>query len=175
MGVRLRTDLAIGIDTSHKRVIAARKYANADPLTLKKPDFMQANATELPLQSNSIDIIVSRDVIEHIERPDLALMECARVLKPERKLYLSFGPPWLNPWGGPAFEDIHIPWTMKILYHHRTLGDGAEGIYIAEMANVFCQLGHKVHMKLLIGERICHNAKNEAVGMAEKTIPSFSL
>lgn len=37
---------------------------------------------------------------------------------------------------------------MKILYHHRTLGDGAEGIHIAEMVNAFRQLGHEV---LVIG------------------------
>jgi len=39
---------------------------------------------------------------------------------------------------------------VKILYHHRTLGDGAEGIHIAEMVNAFRQLGHEV---LVIGPR----------------------
>lgn len=33
---------------------------------------------------------------------------------------------------------------MKILYHHRTLGDGAEGIHIREMVNAFRALGHEV-------------------------------
>lgn len=33
---------------------------------------------------------------------------------------------------------------MKILYHHRTMGDGAEGIHIAEMVNAFRELGHEV-------------------------------
>lgn len=33
---------------------------------------------------------------------------------------------------------------MRILYHHRTLGDGAEGIHIGEMVNAFKTLGHKV-------------------------------
>jgi glycosyltransferase involved in cell wall biosynthesis len=44
-------------------------------------------------------------------------------------------------------------WKMKILYHHRTLGDGAEGIHIAEMVNAFRQLGHQVRVKSLIGEQ----------------------
>lgn len=35
---------------------------------------------------------------------------------------------------------------MKILYHHRTLADGAEGIHIAEMVNAFRQLGHEVRL-----------------------------
>jgi glycosyltransferase involved in cell wall biosynthesis len=35
---------------------------------------------------------------------------------------------------------------MKILYHHRTLGDGAEGIHIAEMVAAFRELGHEVQV-----------------------------
>ena len=33
---------------------------------------------------------------------------------------------------------------MKILYHHRTLADGAEGIHIEEMVRAFRELGHEV-------------------------------
>lgn len=35
---------------------------------------------------------------------------------------------------------------MKIVYQHRTLGDGAEGIHIMEMINAFQDLGHDVMM-----------------------------
>ena len=35
---------------------------------------------------------------------------------------------------------------MRILYHHRTLADGAEGIHIAEMVRAFRELGHEVHV-----------------------------
>ena len=41
---------------------------------------------------------------------------------------------------------------MKILYHHRTLGDGAEGIHISEMVKAFRNLGHDVHIVSLIGD-----------------------
>jgi glycosyltransferase involved in cell wall biosynthesis len=36
---------------------------------------------------------------------------------------------------------------MTILYHHRTLADGAEGIHIAEMVAAFRGLGHDVHVR----------------------------
>ena len=42
---------------------------------------------------------------------------------------------------------------MKILYHHRTLGDGAEGIHISEMIKAFRELGHQVRVVSLVGER----------------------
>ena len=35
---------------------------------------------------------------------------------------------------------------MRILYHHRTLADGAEGIHIAEMVAAFRELGHDVRV-----------------------------
>jgi len=35
---------------------------------------------------------------------------------------------------------------MRILYHHRTLGDGAEGIHISEMVSAFRGLGHEVRV-----------------------------
>jgi glycosyltransferase involved in cell wall biosynthesis len=35
---------------------------------------------------------------------------------------------------------------MRILYHHRTLADGAEGIHIAEMVSAFRSLGHEVRV-----------------------------
>jgi glycosyltransferase involved in cell wall biosynthesis len=41
---------------------------------------------------------------------------------------------------------------MRILYHHRTLGDGAEGIHIAQMVKAFRALGHEVRVVSLIGE-----------------------
>ncbi len=33
---------------------------------------------------------------------------------------------------------------MKILYHHRTMGRGAEGVHIASMVTAFKNLGHTV-------------------------------
>ncbi len=41
---------------------------------------------------------------------------------------------------------------MRILYHHRTLGDGAEGIHIASMVGAFRSLGHDVHVSSVIGD-----------------------
>jgi glycosyltransferase involved in cell wall biosynthesis len=38
---------------------------------------------------------------------------------------------------------------MRILYHHRTLADGAEGIHIQEMVEAFTGLGHEVEVDAL--------------------------
>src|SRR5271168_3787940 len=41
---------------------------------------------------------------------------------------------------------------MRILYHHRTAGDGAEGIHIREMVSAFRSLGHEVRVVALVGD-----------------------
>lgn len=42
---------------------------------------------------------------------------------------------------------------MRILYHHRTLGDGAEGIHIREMVKAFREIGNEVKVIGPIGEK----------------------
>ncbi|MDB5047943.1 MAG: glycosyltransferase family 1 protein [Fibrobacteres bacterium] len=42
---------------------------------------------------------------------------------------------------------------MKIIYHHRTLGDGAEGIHVKEMIAAFRDLGHDVSVLSPVGEK----------------------
>ena len=46
-------------------------------------------SSNLPLQSNSIDIVTMLDVIEHLNKPQLALTEIRRILKPEGVLFIS--------------------------------------------------------------------------------------
>ena len=43
------------------------------------------------------------------------------------------------------------PVRMKILYHHRTMADGAEGIHIREMVLALRCLGHEVLVVALAG------------------------
>lgn len=42
---------------------------------------------------------------------------------------------------------------MRILYHHRTLGDGAEGVHVASISEALRRLGHEVEVISLIGKR----------------------
>jgi len=55
---------------------------------------------------------------------------------------------------------------MNILYHHRTLADGAEGIHIQEMVAAFRQLGHRVRIVSPVGEEI--NRPGGKAGKLEK-------
>ena len=63
---------------------------------------------------------------------------------------------------------------MRILYHHRTLGDGAEGIHIAEMVGAFRSLGHEVEVVAPIGDKTnTANAKVSAFSRIKWFVPKI--
>ena len=61
-----------------------------------------ANAEALPFCDGVIDTVVCLEVIEHVERPEIALWEARRVLKPGGKLLLSV--PFLYPVHDAPFD-----------------------------------------------------------------------
>ena len=63
---------------------------------------------------------------------------------------------------------------MRILYHHRTLADGAEGIHIAEMVSAFRSLGHEVHVLSLAGAEAAP-AREGLVRHLKGTLPSAAF
>ena len=65
---------------------------------------------------------------------------------------------------------------MRILYHHRTLGDGAEGIHIREMISAFQELGHEVRVVALAGEsNPSWEDKTSRWALVKRVIPEWSL
>jgi glycosyltransferase involved in cell wall biosynthesis len=63
---------------------------------------------------------------------------------------------------------------MRILYHHRTLGDGAEGIHVREMVKAFRALGHDVKVIGPAGEhQPQESAKSRWLGAIKRALPAF--
>jgi len=60
---------------------------------IKDVQFIAANAEELPFESESLDLIFSTEVFEHIIEPYKALDEVKRVLKPEGQAVLNIPRP----------------------------------------------------------------------------------
>ena len=81
-----------GIDLADKMVNTAKKYAANLKLNI---DFRTGDAEELPFEDDSIDVVVSRNLLWTLPNPDRALREWRRVLKPEGLLIVSDGY-WLN-------------------------------------------------------------------------------
>jgi len=76
------------------------------------------------------DIIVSLDAFEHFSDPADILQTMYKLLKPDGKIYISFGPTWLHPNGGHLFSIFpwaHLVFTEKALIRWRSdfKSDGA--------------------------------------------------
>lgn len=108
-----------GIDINSTQINIAREVYQSHPrcnnLTLICEDIYKV--TEL---SNKFDIIIIRDVIEHIPNQERFLPFIKRFLHPYGIIFVAF-PPWQNPFGG--HQQIcsnkllsHFPW-LHLLPH----------------------------------------------------------
>ena len=68
---------------------------------------VRASGTELPVQTGSVDVCYSSNVLEHVADPETMLAEMVRVTKPGGTVFASFTP-WFSPWGGHETAPWHF-------------------------------------------------------------------
>lgn len=89
---------ATGIDISCRRIELGKEFfknhKNRENLELICEDIYNVNSLE-----KKFDIIIMRDVIEHIPNQKKFMGFVKQFLKPDGKFFLAF-PPWQNPFGG---------------------------------------------------------------------------
>lgn len=109
-----------GIDISCSRIEMANEFykdhVNRQNLTLICEDINKVNP------GNKYDVIIMRDVIEHIPNQEKFMGFVKAFLQPDGKFFLAF-PPWQNPFGG--HQQVCRSRLLSILpwYHllHRSL------------------------------------------------------
>lgn len=86
-----------GVDLSERKIENGKAFfsnhPNKDKLTLIVEDIYQSELL------GQYDLIIMRDVIEHIFDQERFMSYVKKYLKPEGKFFLAF-PPWYNPFGG---------------------------------------------------------------------------
>lgn len=87
----------VGIDILEGKIENGKKFyanhPNRDNLELIVEDIYDTNSPE------QFDIIISRDVIEHIPNQEAFMARCRDFMKPDGIYFIGF-PPWYNPFGG---------------------------------------------------------------------------
>lgn len=90
---------AVGIDISAYRVEVGRKIAQACQLPLEL-EVLDLLAEPVPRSwQQQFDLVILRDVIEHLDDPAHALEVVAELLAPHRWALVTF-PPYYSPFGG---------------------------------------------------------------------------
>lgn len=80
------------------RVLACDVSTDALRHSRRSTTVARADATHLPFRSNSIDLLLAADVIEHLDDDRAALREFVRVLRPGGNLVLTV-PAFASLWG----------------------------------------------------------------------------
>lgn len=70
----------IGIDISKIAVKTSKTWASSEDLS-KRTDFVVCNAELLPFKAECFDLVLSSEVIEHLDNPRAGIREIARVVK----------------------------------------------------------------------------------------------
>ena len=87
----------IGVDLSERKIENGKQFFSDHPnknnLTLIVEDIYQSETLD------QYDLIIMRDVIEHIHFQERFMSYVKKYLKPNGKFFLAF-PPWHNPFGG---------------------------------------------------------------------------
>ena len=79
--------------------------------------FALADGMALPFSNGAFDLVLSHAVIEHVADAPLYLRECARVLAPGGKVYLSTAP-YLS-FAGAHLPRLKIPVPLHLLFGRR--------------------------------------------------------
>ena len=96
----------VGVDVDERRVAFATRKLEGTPAQI-----LAGDAACLPLPDESVDVIVSDAVLEHL--PDLAraFAEGRRVLRRGGRFCARWGPAWLTYNGPHLIKCLAIPWV----------------------------------------------------------------
>lgn len=109
-------DAVVGLEPNVRVLAEARRLA-ATAAHRERVSFIAALR---PVDWGAYDVVLSQNSMEHFPRPDLALKEMRSLLRPGGRIYLTFGPPWLAPYGAHMWFFTPLPW-VHLLFPERTV------------------------------------------------------
>ena len=107
--------LVVGIDPAERFQDAGVRLGREKQLS--NLHFALADGMALPFASATFDLVLSHAVIEHVADAPLYLRECARVLGPNGRMYLSTAP-YLS-FAGAHLPRLKIPVPLHLLFGRR--------------------------------------------------------
>lgn len=77
-----------GVEPIERHIALAKEYAASHGVS--NVDFRLCGTTTIPIEHATVDVVVSYDVLEHVESPPASVGELWRVLRPGGRAYLVF-------------------------------------------------------------------------------------
>ena len=106
---------AVGIDLTPRFRDAGCRLARER--AVRNLAFVRADGLALPFRDQTFDLVLSHAVIEHVADAWMYLRECARVLRPSGRMYLSTAP-YLS-FAGAHLPRLKVPVPLHLLLGRR--------------------------------------------------------
>jgi SAM-dependent methyltransferase len=113
----------LATDIAENRLVAGGKIASemGQNIVFKRHDIL---TEPIPQEwTGKFDIVLLRDVIEHLDAPDVALTNIRELLRPNGTVFVTF-PPYFSPFGGHQHllqnfwgKVPYIHWLPEKLFH----------------------------------------------------------
>ena len=104
----------VGVDIDADAVQKAQQHNDPPRAT-----FLLSTHTTIPLPDESVDVVMSCDVFEHVTHPAEILAECRRVLRPGGQMLLgTWG--WYHPYAPHLSATMPVPWA-HVFFSERTI------------------------------------------------------
>ena len=101
-------------NVAHTRALAER-YGVSDRLHTYLGDI-----DEISLPAGTFDLAITVNTFEHFLDPGGILRVCRPALRTGGKMLITFGPPWLHPFGSHMNHFTRVPW-VHLLFSERTV------------------------------------------------------
>ena len=107
----------VGIDSNQRTVEKAIENAKAYNIPQSRLSFMNKISDSM---LNNIDIVISQNSFEHFGNPSIILNEMQSLMNQSGKILITFGPPWLAPYGSHMHFFCKVPW-INVLFSEKTV------------------------------------------------------
>jgi len=129
------------------------KYANIDPTT--NPDYL-CDGSKIPVESNSFDVVICSEVLEHVREPILILKEAFRVLKHGGIILICV--PFLykihaDPFDYSRFTDYHWQIILKEI-GYKEIRIEKQGVFFSVIIDMLKNYALELNRKKMFRSRL---------------------
>jgi SAM-dependent methyltransferase len=106
-----------GFDTSPKSLAKARTWAAEKVIPQDRIRFLDRPTDDM---LHTFDVVISQNAMEHFPDPKDILRQMKELIHPQGVILVTFGPPWLAPYGSHMNFFCRVPW-VNILFSESTV------------------------------------------------------
>lgn len=106
-----------GIDTNLRTLEKAKKISADVGIQEDKLTFVERPTPDIV---GTFDVVISQNSMEHFEDPTAVVNTMKSLIHDNGKILITFGPPWLAPYGAHMYFFCKIPW-INLLFSERAI------------------------------------------------------